>query len=221
VADCHADLIDAMQADTGKKTEELRVDGGASHSAFIMQFQADLLQIPCPSCRDGNDGPRRGLSRRFGLGYWKSLDSIARQWKVEKVFERKCRVPGRRIALPMERCVGRPHAGSSPREPSQAKQAQQIIAASRQSAELPPNHLFEAKRDAGAGAEKSRALDMIIVGGGATGAGVAVDAATRGYATLLLEQYDFAKATSSRSTKLVHGGVRYPRTGNISLVMEH
>ena len=62
--------------------------------------------------------------------------------------------------------------------------------------------------------------DLIIVGGGATGAGVAVDAATRGYATLLLEQHDFGKGTSSRSTKLVHGGVRYLEQGNFSLVME-
>src|SRR5471030_1319215 len=62
--------------------------------------------------------------------------------------------------------------------------------------------------------------DIIIVGGGATGAGVAVDAAARGYATLLLEQHDFGKGTSSRSTKLVHGGVRYLEQGNISLVME-
>lgn len=62
--------------------------------------------------------------------------------------------------------------------------------------------------------------DIIIIGGGATGLGVAVDAASRGYATLLLEQHDFAKGTSSRSTKLVHGGVRYLRQGNISLVLE-
>lgn len=62
--------------------------------------------------------------------------------------------------------------------------------------------------------------DIIIVGGGATGAGVAVDAATRGYSTLLLEQHDFGKGTSSRSTKLVHGGVRYLEQGNVSLVME-
>ena len=62
--------------------------------------------------------------------------------------------------------------------------------------------------------------DMIIIGGGATGVGVAVDAATRGYSTLLLEQHDFGKGTSSRSTKLVHGGVRYLEQGNVSLVME-
>jgi glycerol-3-phosphate dehydrogenase len=62
--------------------------------------------------------------------------------------------------------------------------------------------------------------DIIIVGGGATGAGVAVDAAARSYATLLLERHDFGKGTSSRSTKLVHGGVRYLEQGNVSLVME-
>ncbi len=62
--------------------------------------------------------------------------------------------------------------------------------------------------------------DMVIVGGGATGVGVAIDAASRGYNALLLEQSDFGKGTSSRSTKLVHGGVRYLEQGNISLVME-
>ncbi|MBG83584.1 MAG: FAD-dependent oxidoreductase [Phycisphaerae bacterium] len=64
------------------------------------------------------------------------------------------------------------------------------------------------------------AWDVIVVGGGASGLGTAVDSATRGYRTLLLEQADFAKATSSRSTKLVHGGVRYLQQGNISLVRE-
>ena len=62
--------------------------------------------------------------------------------------------------------------------------------------------------------------DVIVIGGGATGLGIAVDAQTRGYRTLLLEQYDFAKGTSSRSTKLVHGGVRYLKQGNIALVTE-
>ncbi len=62
--------------------------------------------------------------------------------------------------------------------------------------------------------------DIIIIGGGATGVGTAVDASARGYSTLLLERSDFGKGTSSRSTKLVHGGVRYLEQGNISLVME-
>lgn len=62
--------------------------------------------------------------------------------------------------------------------------------------------------------------DIVIIGGGATGMGIAVDAATRGYEVLLLEREDFGKATSSRSTKLVHGGVRYLEQGNVTLVME-
>ncbi|WKN42831.1 glycerol-3-phosphate dehydrogenase/oxidase [Tunicatimonas pelagia] len=62
--------------------------------------------------------------------------------------------------------------------------------------------------------------DVIIVGGGATGLGAAVESASRGYSTLLLEQADFAKGTSSRSTKLAHGGVRYLQQGDVSLVIE-
>ncbi len=62
--------------------------------------------------------------------------------------------------------------------------------------------------------------DVIVIGGGATGLGAAVDAAARGFSVLLLESHDFAKGTSSRATKLVHGGVRYLAQGNISLVRE-
>jgi glycerol-3-phosphate dehydrogenase len=68
--------------------------------------------------------------------------------------------------------------------------------------------------------EKDRIFDLVVVGGGATGLGIAVDAAARGYDTALFEASDFAKGTSSRSTKLVHGGVRYLQQGNVALVME-
>ena len=64
------------------------------------------------------------------------------------------------------------------------------------------------------------AFDIIVIGGGASGLGAALEAVSRGYRTILLEQDDFAKGTSSRSTKLVHGGVRYLAQGNISLVLE-
>ncbi|CAN5181971.1 glycerol-3-phosphate dehydrogenase/oxidase [soil metagenome] len=67
---------------------------------------------------------------------------------------------------------------------------------------------------------REKEWDFIIIGGGATGVGCAVDAASRGFDVLLLEQNDFGKGTSSRSTKLVHGGVRYLAQGNISLVFE-
>jgi glycerol-3-phosphate dehydrogenase len=68
--------------------------------------------------------------------------------------------------------------------------------------------------------KKVKEWDIVIIGGGATGLGCAVDAASRGYKTLLLEQVDFSKGTSSRSTKLVHGGVRYLQQGDVSLVFE-
>ena len=68
--------------------------------------------------------------------------------------------------------------------------------------------------------ERREPWDMIVIGGGATGMGIAVDAASRGYDVLLLEQHDFGKGTSSRSTKLVHGGVRYLKQGNLALVRE-
>src|SRR5437588_3845025 len=67
---------------------------------------------------------------------------------------------------------------------------------------------------------RGKPWDIVVVGGGATGAGVAVDAATRGYDVLLLERGDFGSGTSSRSTKLVHGGVRYLRQGRVGLVLE-
>src|SRR5690348_9267141 len=65
-----------------------------------------------------------------------------------------------------------------------------------------------------------RPFDIAIIGGGATGLGAAVDAASRGHSVVLIEQSDFAKGTSSRSTKLVHGGVRYLKQGNVGLVLE-
>jgi glycerol-3-phosphate dehydrogenase len=68
--------------------------------------------------------------------------------------------------------------------------------------------------------ETTHPYDVIIVGGGATGLGAAVDAASRGYSTLLVEQADFAKGTSSKSTKLVHGGVRYLKQGDVRLVLD-
>lgn len=84
---------------------------------------------------------------------------------------------------------------------------------------LPPNptHARSAQLEALAGGE---AFDILVIGGGATGLGTALDAATRGFRVALCEKYDFGKGTSSRSTKLVHGGVRYLAQGNISLVRE-
>ncbi len=68
--------------------------------------------------------------------------------------------------------------------------------------------------------DENKTWDVLIIGGGATGLGTAVDAASRGLSTILIEAEDFAKGTSSRSTKLIHGGVRYLEQGNLKLVRE-
>jgi glycerol-3-phosphate dehydrogenase len=68
--------------------------------------------------------------------------------------------------------------------------------------------------------QQQQTWDFLVIGGGATGLGTAVEAASRGYRTLLIERFDFAKGTSSRSTKLVHGGVRYLEQMNIQLVLD-
>ncbi len=68
--------------------------------------------------------------------------------------------------------------------------------------------------------DRSEPWDVVVIGGGATGVGVAMDAASRGFDVALVEQSDFGKGTSSRSTKLIHGGVRYLQQGNITLVRD-
>ena len=68
--------------------------------------------------------------------------------------------------------------------------------------------------------EQTAPWDVLVIGGGASGLGAAVEAASRGYRTLLVERFDFAKGTSSRSTKLVHGGVRYLEQMNVTLVLD-
>lgn len=71
-----------------------------------------------------------------------------------------------------------------------------------------------------AATEDSKVWDVVVIGGGATGAGILLDATTRGYSALLLEGSDFAKGTSSRSTKLIHGGVRYLQQFQFGMVRD-
>lgn len=87
------------------------------------------------------------------------------------------------------------------------------MSSQQHAASLDRNRHLERLRQAGI-------FDILVVGGGATGLGIAVDAAARGLSVALVEREDFAKGTSSRATKLVHGGVRYLAQGNVSLVRE-
>src|SRR3954463_1068703 len=83
-----------------------------------------------------------------------------------------------------------------------------------------PSRLGPAERAAAIAALKDTELDILVVGGGVVGAGVALDAATRGLSVGLLEARDFASGTSSRSSKLIHGGLRYLEQLNFDLVRE-
>jgi len=97
------------------------------------------------------------------------------------------------------------------------------MTASQNNSLFPPAHITPQRterREILSRLERATPYDLAIIGGGATGLGLALDAASRGFSVVLIDAADFAKGTSSRSTKLVHGGVRYLAQGNISLVYE-
>ena len=190
------DVLRAMEQDTEYGLRKLRADGGAADNNMLMQFQADMLGIPVerPAILETT---AQGVAYLAGLatGFWADTDEIA-----------STRPEGQTFQPQMDR-----------------EQAKKQYARCRTLLTVPragTRRSHEARRDDCAA---KRTYDTMGHGrhcGGATGAGVAVDAATRGYDVLLVEREDFGKGTSSRSTKLVHGGVRYLEQGNVSLVME-
>ena len=129
-------------------------------------------------------------------GVYESVADIAEHWSLDQRFEPVMAQKDRKRKLAIWHKAARP-----------------VEALDRGGHGMRRNELLAQVRD-------TAEWDVIVIGGGASGLGAAVDASARGYRTLLLEQVDFAKATSSRSTKLVHGGVRYLQQGNISLVRE-
>ncbi len=171
------------------------MDGGASRNDLLLQFQADLLGVPVVRPQV-TETTALGAAYLAGLavGFYPDREAIAQQWKVERRFE---------PAMARERvaaiCAANGRAPSNARGTGRPHEPRRMLDRLRSHAEP---------------------WDMLVIGGGATGVGCAVDAAARGYQVVLLEQHDFGKGTSSRSTKLVHGGVRYLEQGNISLVME-
>ena len=184
--------------DAGIPLSELRVDGGAATNDLLMQFQADLLGVPVvrPAVTETT---ALGAAYLAGLavGFWRPQRKSHGQWQVERRFEpAMARSDAERLRGRWREAVDRAK-GWVPRHGRMTRD----------------DMLSRLARHRGP-------WDFLVIGGGATGVGVAVDAASRGYSVLLLEQSDFGKGTSSRSTKLVHGGVRYLEQGNISLVME-
>ena len=189
-----ADVLDVMVRDAGLQLRELRVDGGASKDALAMQFVADILGVDVVRPRV-TETTALGAACMAGLqaGVWSDLDAIERLWAEDRRF-----VPS------MDGCA-----------PGGA--ARRLASRGRAYANERRRHVNRAAMLARLAGER---FDVLIIGGGATGLGCAVDAASRGYRTALVEANDFAAATSSRSTKLVHGGVRYLQEGDVHLVRE-
>ncbi len=191
-----ADVVSAMEADSGLKVDELRVDGGASRNGLLLQFQADLLGVPVVRAAV-TETTALGAAYLAGLaaGVWATREQLRLQWKAERRFEPQM---SRDEALARRRQWGA-GGGTRPRLGGVAVNRAEML-----------GRLRDERRD----------WDLLIIGGGATGVACALDAASRGYRTALVEQHDFGKGTSSRSTKLIHGGVRYLEQGNVTRVME-
>ena len=168
-----------------------------------MQFQADLLGVPVVRPQV-TETTALGAAYLAGLavGFWDSTEALAGHWASTGASSPAA---GRRASARQRRAGGRAVARRAGRSKSSDPAGRSMRRAD-----------MLARLDGQAGTP----WDMVVIGGGATGVGIAVDAASRGYDVVLLEQHDFGKGTSRRSTKLVHGGVRYLEQGNIALVME-
>lgn len=196
------DVIDAMIEDSNKQMISLKVDGGACANDYLMQFQSDILNVAV-------DRPKMlevtalGAALLAGIKaeVW-SLDDIAAVRESDTVFQpkidaktRKKRYKGWLNAIERTKTTTKEKKAKKPRF-SILDRAQQL------------------KKLA------SEKFDLVIIGGGVTGSGIALDAASRGLKTCLIEKNDFASGTSNKSTKLIHGGLRYLKQLEIGLVKE-
>lgn len=196
------DVIDAMIEDSNRQMITLKVDGGASANNYLMQFQSDILNVAV-------DRPKMlevtalGAALLAGIkaGVW-TKDDIEKVRHVDQVFEpkmdqktRKQKYKGWLTAVDRTKTTSVKKEEKAPRFSilDREKQLNKIT---------------------------SEKFDLLIIGGGVTGAGIALDAASRGLKTCLVEKNDFASGTSNKSTKLIHGGLRYLKQMEIGLVKE-
>lgn len=197
------DVIDAMIQDSGKEMTSLKVDGGASANNYLMQFQSDILNVKV-------DRPQMLEVTAFGAallagikaGFWVKED-IENLRKVENVFKpemkpktRNKKYEGWKKAIEKTLTTDKVRIKNSTLRFS-------ILDRKRQLKKI-----------------ASKKFELVIIGGGVTGAGIALDAASRGMKVCLVEKDDFASGTSNKSTKLIHGGLRYLKQLEIGLVRE-
>lgn len=197
------DVIDAMIEDSKKEIITLKVDGGASANNYLMQFQSDILNVEV-------DRPKMIEVTAFGAAllagikanFW-NKENISKIREIDTVFkpEMKSKVRNKKYkgwqkAVEKTKSVTKVKVKNKPLRFSildRPKQLKKIV---------------------------SKKFDLIIIGGGVTGAGIALDASSRGLNVCLIEKKDFASGTSNKSTKLIHGGLRYLKQLEIGLVRE-
>ncbi|KZS43023.1 glycerol kinase [Aquimarina aggregata] len=200
------DVLEAMVEDSGKQMKELKVDGGASANNYLMQFQSDILNVAV-------DRPKMlevtalGAAFLAGIkaGIWTKKD-IAKIRAVDTVFVPKIKEYERsRKYIGWQQAVAR------------TKTANKNMLAVKEEG---PIRFSVLDRQMQLRKTKNEKYDLVIIGGGVTGAGIALDAASRGLKVCLVEKNDFASGTSNKSTKLIHGGLRYLKQMEIGLVKE-
>ncbi len=197
------DVLDVMIEDSGKELTVLKVDGGASANNYLMQFQSDMLNVSV-------DRPKMIEVTAFGAaalaalksGFW-TLSDIQTLRESERIFQpeinskqRNKKYKGWLQAVDKTRTNKKSAQNGKKLRFSildRPKQFQKIV---------------------------SKKFDLVIIGGGVTGAGIALDAVSRGMSVCLIEKDDFASGTSNKSTKLIHGGLRYLKQLEIGLVRE-
>ncbi|MEQ3655036.1 MAG: glycerol kinase GlpK [Dokdonia sp.] len=200
------DVIGAMIEDSGKQMKVLKVDGGATANNYLMQFQSDILNVTV-------DRPEMlevtalGAAFLAGIqaGIWsrKELDQIR---KVDQLFTPTINEHERsRLYTGWKNAVARTKSSSAYLVATQEENPIRFSVLDRE------RQLYRAQKEI---------FDLIVIGGGVTGAGIALDAASRGMSVCLIEKNDFASGTSNKSTKLIHGGLRYLKQMEIGLVKE-
>jgi glycerol kinase len=200
------DVIEAMVEDSGQQMKTLRVDGGASANNYLMQFQSDILntEVERPEMLEVTAmgaaflaGIQAGIWTKEDITQIRNIDQVFKPQMSQ--FERSKLYDGWKQAV----------------ERTKTAHANQLAVR-----EDMPIRFSVLDRKPLLHQVKNTKYDILIIGGGVTGAGIALDAASRGLKTCLIEKNDFASGTSNKSTKLIHGGLRYLKQMEIGLVKE-
>lgn len=197
------DVINAMIEDSNKQLTRLKVDGAACANNYLMQFQSDILNVTV-------DRPKLlevtalGAAMLAGLkaGLW-NMDAIDSVREIETVF-----VPQMDKKIRKDKYKGWLESIERTKTPIKIKKKPSV------------KRFSILDRDAQLSTISLEKFDLVVIGGGITGAGIALDAASRGLKICLIEKNDFASGTSNKSTKLIHGGLRYLKQMEIGLVKE-